>query len=173
MSRPTVVVGAEAKKGRWPPGTEQVRRGLGSITGWSGLAFLLIGGSDFALTWYPFDFGNREWEFGTVTASLNGLPVPTMGLALLLVGALLLERRWWSVLVALAAFGMALWVLAGAVLWGTTVPLAVQSVPPDVAVGLKKAVLKGALQAVLYPGILLFIGWRAVGAIRGTIGRRR
>ena len=74
---------------------------------------------------------------------------------------------------ALAAFGLAFWVLAGVVLWATTVPLAMQSVPADVEVGLKKAILKGALQSVLYPGILLFVGGKAIAATRGTIGRNK
>lgn len=173
MAKPTVVVGKEAKEVRWPPRPEQVRSGLGSVAGWSGLTFLLVGGWDFALTWYPLSFGNREWEFGTVTASLNGLPVPTMGLALLLVGALLLERRWWAGLVGLAAFGLMVWVLVGAVLWVTTVPLALRTAPPEVLLGLKKSIVKSALQCVAYPGILAFLGWRAVGTIRGTIGARR
>lgn len=173
MNRPTVVVGKEQKEARWPPRPEAVRAGLGSVAGWAGLAFVLVGGLDFALTWYPFDFGNREWEFGTVTASLNGLPVPTIGLALLLIGALLLERRWWAGMASVAAFGLTLWVLAGAVLWITTVPLALQTVPVEVATGLKKAVVKSAFQTAIYPPVLAFLGWRAVGIVRGTIGSRR
>lgn len=173
MGKPTVVVGPQKKKEKWPPGPNAVRRGVGSAVGWTGLAFLLVGGFDFLLTWYPMDFGNREWEFGTVTASLNGLPVPTMGLALLLAGALLLERRWWAGVVGLAAFGACLWVLAAGVLWLTNVPLALETVPAEVETGLKKALVKSALQGVIYPPILAFLGWRAVGTIRGTIGSRR
>jgi hypothetical protein len=173
VSESKVVVGKGKKASRWPPRPEAVRSGLGSVTGWTGLTFLLVGGFDFALTWYPSDFGNREWEFGTVTASLNGLPVPTIGLVLLLAGAILLERRWWAGVVAVVSWVGMLWVLVGIVLWATTIPLAVQTVPPEVALGLKKAVAKSALQSLMYPVILAYLGWSAIGAMRGTIGARR
>jgi len=173
VNEPKVVVGKDKKESRWPPRPEAVRSGLGSVMGWSGLTFLLVGGVDFALTWYPLDFGNREWEFGTVTAGLNGLPVPTMGLVLLLVGALLVERRWWAGIVAVVSWGTLLWVLVGVVLWATTIPIALQAVPPEVALGLKKALVKSALQSLMYPVILAYLGWSAVKAMRGTIGSRR
>ena len=50
-----------------------------ALLGWVGVAFIVVGGVDFALTWYPMNFGNREWEFGTVTASFNGLPILLLG----------------------------------------------------------------------------------------------
>jgi hypothetical protein len=50
------------------------------LLGWIGLAFALVGGFDLALIWIPLGFGNPEWEFGTVSATLDGLPVTTLGL---------------------------------------------------------------------------------------------
>ena len=47
--------------------------------GWIGLTFLLVGGADFPLTWYPTSLGNREREVGTVTVSSNGLPIVVWG----------------------------------------------------------------------------------------------
>src|SRR5207245_6313338 len=48
------------------------------LLGWIGLAFALIGGGDVLLTWVPMHFGSPEWEFGTITSSLDGMPVLTM-----------------------------------------------------------------------------------------------
>lgn len=141
--------------------------------GWIGLAFLVVGGADFALTWYPMDFGNREWEFGSVTASFNGLPILVLGLGLLLTSSVLTGRRWWALLAALVAFGLLVWIVVGVVLWITTVPLALQTVPIEVATGMKKAVAKTAVQSVVYPVLMAFIAMRALGAFRGRTGSGR
>jgi hypothetical protein len=70
--------------------------GSWAVLGWIGLAFLVVGGSDFALVWFPLNFGNPEWEFGTVTQSFNGLPILLLGLGLLVAGADQVGRRWWG-----------------------------------------------------------------------------
>ena len=44
------------------------------LLGWLGFALFVVGGADFLLTWFPERFGNPEWEFGTITASLNAMP---------------------------------------------------------------------------------------------------
>lgn len=144
-----------------------------AILGWIGLAFLIVGGADFALTWYPMDFGNREWEFGTVTQSFNGLPIVVLGLGLLLTSSVLTDRRWLALVAAIGALGLLLWVLAGVVLWLTTVPMALSGTPVQVLTGMKKAIARTAVQSVTYPVILGYLLWRAVGAMRGTIGSGR
>lgn len=141
-----------------------------ALLGWVGLTFLVVGGADFALTWYPMDFGNREWEFGTVTASFNGLPILVLGLGLLLTSSLLTERRWLVVVATAGALGLLLWVLVGAGLWAASVPLALSATPTEVAVGLQKALVKTSVQSVIYPVILGFLGWRGIQAIRGNHG---
>ena len=51
---------------------------------WIGFAFVVMGGTDITLAWYPAPFGNPEWEFGAISATLNGLALPTLGFYLLL-----------------------------------------------------------------------------------------
>jgi len=68
-------VAKEAPVGSWQ---------LLATAGW---AFLVVGGMDVGLVWYPAAFGNAGWEFGSITTSLNGLPLPLMGLALVLASA--------------------------------------------------------------------------------------
>lgn len=154
-----------SSKARSPKSGDAIR--TWAILGWVGLAFLVVGGADFALTWYPMDFGNREWEFGTVTASFNGLPILVLGLGLLLTSSLQSGRRWWSLLAALGAFVLALWIVVGVVLWATNVPLALSSVPPDVMIGMKKSIAKTVVQSVTYPVVLTYLGVRSVKALRG------
>lgn len=138
-----------------------------AILGWLGIIFLVVGGSDFALTWYPPSFGNHEWEFGTVTASFNGLPIVVMGTALVLASALQTGRRWLLVLSVVVALGMTLWILVGVVLWATNVPLALTSVPPDVLVGMKKSLSKTLVQGVTYPIAFAYLTVRSIRGFRG------
>ena len=134
--------------------------------GWAALALLVVGGADFLLTWYPPDFGNREWEFGTVTSSLNGLPILLLGIGLLLAASIQTDRRWWTALAAAAAFVMVLWVLAAAVLWATNVPLALRSVPAELAAGIRKSLVRTTVQVVVYPLVLAYLAMRSIGAMR-------
>src|SRR6476620_5631270 len=55
-----------------------------SVLSWVGIAFIVMGLTDIALGWYPASFGNPEWEFGAVSAALNGFALPTLGLYLVL-----------------------------------------------------------------------------------------
>jgi len=138
-----------------------------SVWMWVGLAFLIVGGADLLLTWLPAQFGNREWEFGTVTSTLNGLPVPMLGMAAMLWAASEGRRRWLAALSLVAALVMLLGILGGLVLWGTGIPLALGAVPAQAAVGLKKALVKTGVQGIVYPLLLVYMirrAWRAVRA---------
>src|SRR3989442_14334701 len=54
------------------------------LLGGMGLAFALIGGLGGLLSWVPMHFGSAEWEVGTITSRLDGLPGLPMGLFLVL-----------------------------------------------------------------------------------------
>ncbi len=129
-----------------------------------GLAFTAVGGLDLLLTWYPWHMGNPEWEFGTVSASLDGLPVPTLGLGLVLAAAVALGSRWGVRTLAIVFALLALVIVLAALLYATNVPIALKTVSEPVSrSGLKKAMAKAAGQAVVYP---LILGWIAVKAWR-------
>jgi len=141
-----------------------------AVLGWIGVVFLLVGGTDFVLAWFPLDFGTREWEFGTVTGSFDGLPIVILGVGALLAASVQIGRRWWTVTSAVVAGVLLLAVVAAVVLWLTNVPLALQAVPAEAATGLKKALVKTMVQGVTYPLVLAYLAWRALGALRGTAG---
>jgi len=132
------------------------------ILGWLGFAFTLVGGADLALTWYPWRFGNPEWEFGTVSAMLDGLPVATLGLVLLLAVGVATGRRWLVQAMAVILLALAMVIVLAAVLYATNVPIALRAVQePLVRTGLKKAIAKSAVQATVYPLVLAWLGWLA------------
>ncbi len=143
---------------------------ISQASGWSilqpaGVLFLLVGTFDVVNSWYPFAFGSPEWEFGTVTTTLNALPGPVIGLTLLAASALSLQQVRLARALSAALALLALLVVAAVILWLTTVPIALRSVPVDSLphVGLKKAILKTASQAIFYPTVLFwmaFVTWR-------------
>lgn len=133
-----------------------------------GVAFLLVGGADIALTWYPLRIGSVEWELGTVMQTLNGLPVFALGLALLSARAAAGSRRWPAVSVSVAMILVAIAIVAMAGLLALSVPVALHAVQdPAVVQGLKKAALKAAVQVVAFPTMFL---WLAVGTLRRAAG---
>jgi hypothetical protein len=130
------------------------------------MAFLLLGGVDVGLTWYPTDFGNREWEFGTVTASFNGMPILILGLTLVLIAGAMARRRWWALGSGVVAAGLTVFVLAAMGLWATNVPLALESVDAAILTGMKKALVKTSVQGVVFTVILAVIAYQGFRAFK-------
>ncbi len=138
-------------------------------TGWYllggiGLVFAVVALADLILVWYPARFGDQEWEFGTITTVLDGLPLFSMGLMLSFGAAVakgnLRLLRIWSVVLGLV--GVVL--LAILLLYLRSIPLALATVTePVLKVGLQKAILKTVLQGVLYPTAFFWVailGWK-------------
>lgn len=132
-----------------------------SILGWIGIVILAVGSADIVLTWYPTSFGDFEWEFGTVSASFNGLPTVTLGMGLWLAAALKGGRRRLSLALSAGFALLAVLVVLAAMLYATTAPVALSSVAGTaVEIGLKKAVAKTTIQGLFYPIGFLLIGWK-------------
>ena len=139
------------------------------VAGWRvllaiGVVLLTVGVLDLALAWFPPRFGTPEWEFGTVSATLNNMPVPAMGLALVLAYAA--AERSVGALIAVAVWGAVVTIFLGvaAVFYGLDVPLALRAVQDPVAIrGLKAGMIKAVVSLIGYGG---FHVWAAVFAIR-------
>ena len=167
MSDPKIV--ASAKNQDRPRAVPQDSSRSWLVLGWIGLAFLIVGGADFALTWFPPQFGNPEWEFGTVTQSFNGLPILLLGLAFLTAAASQAGRGWWRMLGMVGSAVLLVWIVVGAVLWGRNVSLALETVPAQAAAGIRGAIVKTFLQSVAYSALLLYmlrIGW--IGSVKSA-----
>ena len=136
------------------------------LMGWMGAAFVAMGGMDIALAWYPPAFGKPEWEFGAISASLNGLALPLLGLYMMLGSAVAQGHRMMArgvgTLMALVAVGL----IGLAVMYVTVVPLALQFVAQNaqLTTGVKKAVLKASVLFLVYIIVLAaggFQSWRS------------
>jgi hypothetical protein len=136
-----------------------------SALGTIGAAFFLLGLIDIGLGWYPTAFGNLEWEFGTISGSLNALAIPMLGLYLMLASAIARsDRRRARIVSALMGLLLAGLLVLG-VIYLTVVPVAIKAVAsnPAVLLGIKKGVVK-AVTLGLADCALLIIGvakgWR-------------
>lgn len=134
------------------------------LVGGLGAALVLVGGLDLALLFYPVRFGNVEWEFASISAGLNGLPVLAMGLVLVVAAALVHGNRFLirGGAVALAVLGVA--ILGLLVVYALTVPIALQSTSDPVALlTIKKSIAKTVVQGIVYPTMFVTIAvfaWR-------------
>lgn len=140
---------------------ESRREHVWPVLDWVGLAFLLMGLVDLALAWFPLGFGNPEWEFGTISATLNGMPLLTIGVVLLHVSGTMLGRRWQMRAIAGTAITLALLLVAAAMLYLTVYPIALRQGGADnslVLAGLQKAGFKAAALFVIYVVLFLRVG---------------
>lgn len=123
-----------------------------------GIVFLVIGLVDLLLAWTPPRFGDADWEFGTASAMFNNLPVPVMGLGLTLLSGTAREGRKTVRACAVVAVVLALWTLVGAVLFGLTLPLALQNVTEQVPrQALLTSSVKTTIQIVVYEAFFLWL----------------
>jgi hypothetical protein len=123
-----------------------------SVLSWVGLAFIVMGLTDIALGWYPASFGNAEWEFGAISAALNGFALPTLGLYLVL-GSIVASAKVVAGRVLAVVFCILVVAMIGLGLtYVTVVPLALQSVAANtlLTAGMKKAIVKASMLFLAY-----------------------
>ncbi len=137
------------------------------VLGWLGLAFLIMSLIDLALGWYPMRFGSPEWEFGTISATISGLAIPTLALYLVFGSAIAREQTQVIRAVAIAMVVLALALAGLALLYLTSVPLALRAVSGNAIIhlGMEKAVAKSVMLVAGYEALYI------AGAFKGL--RRR
>ena len=131
----------------------------------AGIFIIIVGWVDILVGWFPLGFGSPEWEFGAVSATVDGLPLSTLGVVMTLLGASASRSRWglWTASVW-AAWVLVVLVVA-AVLYALTVPVALgQLGPAGLQAPLGRAVVKTSTLLAVY---LCFYGWMEFQAIRG------
>lgn len=131
---------------------------LAALAGGIGILFVLVAGVDVLLTWLPTNFGNREWEFGTVSASFNGLLSVVFGLALVQAWLSRAEHAWPLRVMGFVQIVLALLVVGAALMYARNVSIAMNAASAGGAgVGIMKAIIKTSFQSVTYPIALLLL----------------
>jgi len=160
MTAPKIILGEEEKPRRKP--MPQAPDFGWFLLGAVGIAFSVVGLLDLALVWYPPDFGNPEFEFGSVTSAFNNMPIVALGLTMWVGSAAARGQRVSVRIAGTLIMLVALLIVVGGVLYLTDVPLALQSnVEPLVMTGIKKSILKTLVQAVVYPLVLSYVAVRS------------
>jgi hypothetical protein len=137
--------------------------------GWFAATLLLAGVSDWIIAWIPFRLGTLEWEFGTITATLSGLPLVTMGLAGVLAAALGRGSKWQVIVAASLVLFFAALIIVALVIFLLDVPLALRTVDGVAQLGIKKAIAKNLSLGLLFSVAYIVAG---VAALRHAIARR-
>jgi hypothetical protein len=133
------------------------------VLGWFGALLAFVGFADVLLVWYPLGLGNPGWEFGAVDQTFSALPLLSMGLAGMLAAAVASGSRWRVRMLATAMILLGVTLLSAYLaLYLLNVPIALQMVPPEVAIGVKKAVVKTSIMAAAFPGAYLVAAFVAL-----------
>ena len=123
---------------------------------------MAMGWLDVGLFWFPLGVGALGWEFGVISASLNGLPVPVLGMALLLAGAVGAGHRRLARFAQVAAVGGVVVVGLMAVLYGLSVVVVIgMTSDPTGMSSIKKAIVRSIFQIAVYPMVLGVLVFRA------------
>ena len=133
------------------------------LLGWLGIGYLVMSVTDLALGWYPLGFGSPEWEFGTISATMAGLAVPTLSLYLILGAALVTARALAARAVAAIMIFVAVALAVLCIVYLTSIPIALNAVAQNsvARLGIQKAIIKS---------LMLFLGYETlltVGALTG------
>lgn len=137
-----------------------------------GVAFVVIGLVIEVTVLFPLRVGNPEWEFGTVNAFLDSLPLLVIGLSLLAAFGVARGHPWLARAAGAMFIILALIVLAGALLYATVVPQALNLrnySRIEMLTAVKKAITKAAFQSAVYPIGFLWVG---IAAFRFSSRRR-
>lgn len=162
MTAPRILVREDAKA-RARAGAEPAPQLGWYLLGGLGLVFAVVGGLDILLAWYPPDFANLEWKFGTVTTTLNSMPLLTVGVVLLTGSAMARGRKGLMKTMAVILLVLLVVVLGCAILYIPQISPALAKVnDPTVQMGLKRAILKTNVQWVSYSIILGWIAWLTI-----------
>ena len=128
-----------------------------------GASLVAIGATDVAMLFYPARFASLDWEFGTISAFVDGLPVMTIGFSAMIVASAARGwRRWRGVLAALALL-MAIATLVMLMIFVLDAPAAFRAINPAMRQSLTKAVVKTGFMGFVYVCLYAALGvwtWR-------------
>lgn len=128
------------------------------VLGVLGAALALAGWTDVALGLLPARPGNPDWEFGAISATLDAMPLGTLGLGL--AAAALTARGARRTLAAVAVFAwlVVAALVVGILLYALSAPAVWRAAPPAVHPQLMLAMAKAGVLAAAYLSFYLWLG---------------
>ena len=153
MARPILINDPPPEKGH-PASNFSLGWNVLWVTGW---LFTVVGLLNTVLIWVPLHFGSPEYEFTSVAASLDGLPLALIGMTLALAASRATSRVKSTTTLIVILIVVTLLVLAGGVLYWLNVPLALNALrnQPVPRMGIVKSMVKVTVQVVFYSAAML------------------
>lgn len=153
---------------------------FGAIDGQSGWSFLFLVGTglmfvgliDVALLFFPPQWDSLSWEFGTVSALFEGMPLLTMGFGLMTAASVANGWIWTRRLMLTMGLIFSVLIILMAVIFALDVPVVLQATAdPAMKRAVKLSSLKTGLMAFTYFTLYLALGiwtWRRMRSTRGS-----
>jgi len=163
--KPVVPVGRS--RGSAPP-DEQAAWKLGFLCG---LTLALVGALDAALLFYPARFASLDWEFGTISGLVEGMPLVTMGFGAMAAAAAATGWKKWSQFLGVAGLLIAVVLAVLLLIFALDLPAAFRALQPAARGPLRKSVLKTGLMGVAYFVFYATLGvwtWRRLKSLKGA-----
>lgn len=137
-----------------------------------GLGVAMIGSVDVALLLYPARLSSLDWEFGTISGIVDGLPLITIGLGVMTASAV--ARGWVRGRRLMIGVTLILAVLIAlmVVVFVLDIPAVLRAVDPAMKQSIKKAMFKTTVIGFFYVVLYATLGmwtWRlrvGKGAVR-------
>ncbi|MFW6079397.1 MAG: hypothetical protein ACODAE_07250 [Gemmatimonadota bacterium] len=124
-----------------------------------GVTLAIVGWTDVVLGWFPLQLGSPEWEFGTISATFDGLPLATIGLTLIALGVADGGGRRARRIAAFALWTVAAFLAALFAIYVTDLPLAWQGAGDSLRSTLVSAIIRTSTFAVVYLIFFSWLGW--------------
>ena len=168
MAIPQVVVPIDDRVARRAVQSEQ-RDIAWRVVAVMGAMLGVVGWIDLGLLYVPQRFGNAQWEFGTISATFNALPLATLSTAALVTASLFAGwRRWVGVLTMFV--GLVTLLLVGlTALYVLDIPVLLQGATPEIRPILLKSIAKTSAFALVYVAAYVWLGlacWRTLRTTR-------
>ena len=133
---------------------------------WLGMAAAVIGYTDVIMNWIPAQWANLDWEFSTIGATLDGMPLGTMGLGAATIAAAAMGWGRPRQILGVLELVVAVIIVILTVILLLEVPVLLRSVEPQARGLLSRALLKTFLEAVVLIAAYSVIGLRALAGAR-------
>ncbi len=133
-----------------------------------GLALTVVGFTDVGLLFFPGRWASVDWEFGTVSAAFEGLPLGTIGLGLMCAAAAARGRRMAMGVLAVIQLVLSLVLILMLLVFLLDVPVVVRAVDPAMRPTVMKSLVKTGAMALVYVVLYLTFGIWVVRRMRAT-----
>lgn len=124
-----------------------------------GIAVTLVGLVDLGFAWFPWQFGNGEWEFGTVSRTFDSLALLSVGIGFLSLGALLRRSTWLTGVAAALTTVLLLALFGGVLIYALNLPLALRMIPPEAEDALQRAITRTGAFMLVYVTFYTWLTW--------------